>query len=237
MLHKKGTICFPVRPKKTVTLMKNLYNSHIMKNMLIATTVLIACIAFVGCANNTSVIIEPEPLSPAGRNFQAHWQSSIDVLRKANFTIGQADRREGVIYTHELVGKTFGEFWRSDAAGARNAIEGTLHKVYRTVVVEIKPTSADGETFYANVTVRRSLSNKPGVQITSPSETRYLYGSNLKGRTLVDENNSPVALTADNSAELESESDSYKTELGRDKALEASLKARIEKSASKALSN
>jgi len=225
-----------IKTEKPFALTEKVCNYDVMKNMILTNIVLVVCFCLAGCARNTTRIITPEESTPGEKSFQAQWQASLDVLGKYDFNISRTDRREGAIYTHPMIGKTFGEFWRRDAVKFRDSLEGTLHKVYRSATVEIKPTTADADTYFANVIVRLTRSNKPGMQFTSSGEAIYLYagGESTRSRLLVNENNSPVPLASSPSAQS-AESDGYLTDLGRDHALENVIKARITAAANRSM--
>lgn len=66
-----------------------------------------------------------------------------DVLARMYFTIDKADTNSGLIRTRPLPGAQFFEFWRSDNAGADNALAANLHTIRRTVTLDI--SQQDGE--------------------------------------------------------------------------------------------
>ena len=103
-------------------------------------------------------------MTPAERNFDIVWQSSLSVLSEYDFIVDQRDRREGLIATLPMTGQQWFEFWRKDAATPRDLAEGSLQTIYRTVRVFIEPVADSEELFAARVVVISSRSE----QITSP---------------------------------------------------------------------
>ena len=88
-----------------------------------------------------------------------------------------------------MVGKHAGEFWRKDAATARDLAEGTIQTIYRQAKVTIHPTADDGDKFHAVVEVRTYRSNRQEIQVTSTSEAIDLFrlpGDDERRKKLLD---------------------------------------------------
>lgn len=143
----------------------------------LATGCIVAALAagLVGCVYHTEPVVPQPKLTGAGRNFQAVWRATLEVLRRYDFEIDRQDRRAGVITTRPLLGKHFFEFWRRDAADPRDVAESTLQTIYRTVTVTIRPTSAGAATFRPDVEVRLRRSNRQYVGVASTTDAYDMF--------------------------------------------------------------
>jgi hypothetical protein len=196
--------------------------------MKVATVVLMLAAGWlVGCA------VEAAPLRSAAatpdENFNAVWDATTEVLREYRFAIDRADRRAGVITTFPLLGRHWFEFWRADAAGPDDVLEGTLQTVYRRATVTIRRPASGGETapalgdYVAAVEVRVSRSNRPAAQVTSASEAFEMFLRPERMVRGVGGGESTEAATA------------RTVDLGRDEKLEKILRLRINSLAAKKL--
>ncbi|MDY6914563.1 MAG: hypothetical protein SVT52_08930 [Planctomycetota bacterium] len=141
------------------------------------TTWIVALVAATvyGCAGYTEPVGPPPRLTTARRNFQNVWDASLTVLGRYDFTIDRKDVRAGLITTLPQTGKHFFEFWRHDTATRRDLAENSLHTIYRSATVRIRPTSPGAETFTADVTVEVTRSDLPSAQVSSTSEAYSLF--------------------------------------------------------------
>jgi len=132
------------------------------------TPVVMLLVAF-GCgrAQYTRPIAPPPPLTPAEQEFQAVWDSAIDVLAKYRFKIDQFDRRGGTITTLPQGGRHFFELWRRDKVTTVGALENTVQPLYRTAKVRIIKKKSDGQ-FHPIVTIEVSRMLYPPGQIRHP---------------------------------------------------------------------
>lgn len=190
-----------------------------------------ACLAGVmaGCSPNFSQPVLPPPqLTPAQQDFEAHWQASLDVLRKYDFVTEPSygavqNRRDGLIQTLPMVGRHWFEPWRKDAATRFDMWEGTLQTIYRTATVSIVPTAPDAETFTVKVVVDVDRSDRIRPAMTSTTDIHGMFatpGSMATEKRLM--------------ADLEEEDETLAgqkipqtVELGEDKALAAKLEQAI----------
>ena len=188
-----------------------------------AAHLIVACLAgmMIGCANYTTPISTAGQMTAGQRNFESLWQASRQVLRKYDFVADREDRREGSIVSRLMTGAHIGEFWRRDAATARDLAEGTVQTIYRQVKVTVQPVAAESEDFQVAVEVRTFRSNRPQVQITNTSDAMDLFrltGSDSRRRELLEYEPGEAA-------------DSI-VELGRDDNLERKIAAEIQAAAS-----
>ena len=136
-----------------------------------------------------------------------------DVLARMYFTIDKADVDSGLIRTRPLPGAQFFEFWRSDNAGADNALAANLHTIRRTVTLDI---SLQGQELRIGCNVQAQRLSLPERQDTS--STTRIYGmfsqsdSSLQRLKLNPEQKEEMAWI----------------DLGSDKRLEAEILKRIE---------
>ena len=130
-----------------------------------------------GCGHDyTKPISRPsEPPSVAQRNFDRVWDGTMEVLRQYDFSIAVQIRRQGRIETDPLVGKTWFEFWRKDSASWQDTQESSLQKIYRTVKINIEPSSDDPNKFVALVTVEVSRSDRAQAQLNGPNAAWSMF--------------------------------------------------------------
>lgn len=186
----------------------------------ITVLIAIAAAALMGCRFHGSPVGPPQKLTPSERNFEAVWQASRQVLRKYRFDLDRSDRRAGIISTRAMTGKVAGEFWRRDAATARDLAESTVQTIYRQAKVAIEPAGPRKQDFRAVVEVHTYRSNNQEIQISSVSDAYDLFklpGSDGRTRKLLDYGPEyrPRAIT----------------DLGRDAALEERIAADIQAAA------
>ena len=93
-----------------------------------------------------------------------------DVLARMYFTIEKADANIGLIRTRPLPGAQFFEFWRSDNAGADNALAANLHTIRRTVTLDI---SQQGRELRIGCNVQAQRLSLPERQLSSSSARVY----------------------------------------------------------------
>ena len=128
-----------------------------------------------GCVNYSQPVAPEAPQTEAQRNFEAVWNASLGVLRDYRFTVAVQDRREGTITTAPLVGQQWFEFWRKDAVTPQSALESSLHNIYKTATVVIRPEPNEPEKYFASVKVSLARSEKPGLVVTDTSEAYGLF--------------------------------------------------------------
>ena len=173
----------------------------------------------VGCANYSRPVVSPQGMTAAERNRDDLWQASLTVLRKYYFTIDRQDRRAGVITTLPMTGKQWFEFWRRDAVTPADAAESSLHTIYRSVTVTIRPSAPGAGTFEPTVHSKILRSDRSQLQMTSTSEAYGLFslptGEDSKHRALylLDYGYGPKREGV--------------VDLGRDEGLEAKIEAAI----------
>ena len=90
-------------------------------------------------ANRTSPI--PNPGNPVmiEAPHAALFDAAERTLRNRRFTIYRADAELGEIVTDPLTGQQMWEFWRSDAVGAYNQFESSMHTILRTIEIRVYP--------------------------------------------------------------------------------------------------
>lgn len=132
-------------------------------------------ISSLACARHTKPLAAPAELSVPGRNFEAVWQASLDVLKDYYFRIDRQDRRAGVIDTLPMVGQYPLEFWRKDAVTKQAVAENALQTVFvaSTVTIEADPQQPD--TYRPVVRVELHRSNYPAAQITTSAEGYEMF--------------------------------------------------------------
>ncbi|NQU75866.1 MAG: hypothetical protein HQ546_06080 [Planctomycetes bacterium] len=134
----------------------------------------------LGCTGRGGSVISTPPASPAQANFDAAWEASLDVLGDYQFRVDRLDRREMLITTFPMTGKSWFELARKDAATFRDALESSLQTIYRTVEVRFVPAEAD--TYQVKVRVAVSRANRPTIQITNTSEAYKLFSMSPETR-------------------------------------------------------
>ena len=178
--------------------------------------------------NYTQPVVPDEPLSAERQNFEAHWQASLEVLRRYRFETDPArgavrDRRSGQIVSLPMVGKSWFEFWRHDAATNFDVAEGSIQTIYRTASVAIAPTAEGSSTYIADVSVMTSRSDRLARTVQNINDAYGLFvmpGSAVTDSTLLRN------LVPDDPAQRE-EMRKGIVELGEDQALSAKLTAEI----------
>jgi len=150
-----------------------------MDSKLVGALVLFGMAWAVGCQP------KPVPLAEArvtaDEDFNAVWEASMEVLRQYRFTPDRTDPREGLIVTFPLLGKQWFEFWRADASEPDDVIESSLHTIYRTATVSIRPHEPAAASapalgkYSATVEVRVSRSVRPAAQVNSTSEAFEMF--------------------------------------------------------------
>ncbi len=175
-----------------------------------------------GCAAYTTPAAPARELSAAEQNFDAVWRASLMTLRRYRFEVAQTSRRDAVIRTDRMTGQHFVEFWRRDAATARDLMEGSLQTIYRTAEVNVVPQTPAGTTYRPEVKVRVSRSDRRTLQVTNTAEAYDLFSLVGEGRLRVrygEEEDKPAVVT----------------DLGRDEGLESAIAADIEERAAELL--
>jgi len=189
------------------------------------TTILIGLLAASVLTPGCQVFPQRVPAiqSTSDPNFEATWDAAIRTLGRYRFNIDRADRREGVITTFPMVGRHWFEFWRRDAATARDVAEASLHQIYRQATVTIRRTGAAGPAsatapatsdYHATVEVHCYRSDRPKFHVTNTSEAYEMF---------IDPN--PERGTE--RAELGSEVRAWMVALGRDQNLEKTIERKI----------
>ena len=129
--------------------------------MRVLTISVISAVLLTGCPLHTTPVAQmPQPATEAERNFEAYWQSSLDVLREYRFRIDFQDRRRGLIVTHPMVAKQFFEFWRRDAGTSYDLLEGSLQTVYLVASVQLTRAEPDKPDYELAVNVQRVRSDE-----------------------------------------------------------------------------
>lgn len=131
---------------------------------------LVVFLQAVGCGGRSA---EFESTSPEQARFVAVWRASQDVLRDYRFELDIVDARSGVIQTDPMVGRSWFECWRSDAATCHAGAESSLQTIYRKAIVSVTPGESDD--FLVDVRVQVSRSDNPEPQVTSTSEAYGLF--------------------------------------------------------------
>ena len=139
-----------------------------MKSHLYLVLVLLAG----GCAAGNGVATT-EPVSQAQGDYDAVWGACLQVLRDYQFRVDRQDRREGLITTFPMTGKSWFELARKDAATFRDGLESSLQTIYRKAEVHI--TTDDRQTYRTRVRVAVSRSDRPYLQITNAGEAHGLF--------------------------------------------------------------
>ena len=135
-----------------------------------------------------------------------------DVLARMYFTIDKADFDNGLIRTRPLPGAQFFEFWRSDNAGADNALAANLHTIRRTATLDI---SQQGQELRIDCNVQAQRLSLPERQDSSSTRVYGMFSqsdSTLQRLKLNPEQQEEMAWI----------------DLGSDKQLEAKILKRIE---------
>ena len=125
-----------------------------------------------GCAAGSGVATTP-PASRAQGDYEAVWEDCLEVLRDYQFRVDRQDRREGLITTFPMTGKSWFELTRKDAATFRDGLESSLQTIYRKA--EVRITTDDRQTYRASVRVAVSRSDQPYRQITNAGEAHGLF--------------------------------------------------------------
>lgn len=201
---------------------------------LVASIVSLSALAVApGCDQYTKPVGPAVEMTPQQKNYDACWRASLDVLREFYFTIDIRDYRGGQIKTQPLLGRYVCEFWRQDAVTLMDICEGSIQTVYRTAVVQIRPTSKGAETYNATVEVTTTRSDrvKPGGQgVADAYEMFVLPGAMVTDMNLLGEADTPdEAARADRRKGL--------VNLGPDQGLADRLTDRINARTQKFLSN
>lgn len=90
-----------------------------------------------GCARQVTA----PPLALMSDEYDRAFDTAVDVLRDARFTIDRVDRRSGVITTEARVSSTIVEPWRPDNATLGMSVDSTLN--YQRRVVRVQFTDVD----------------------------------------------------------------------------------------------
>ncbi len=121
--------------------------------------------------------VSPSP----DESFNAVWDAAIEVLRQYRFEVDRADRRAGVITTLPMLGQSWFEFWRQDAATPADLLESSLQTIYRQATVNIRRVWPETTTapvvgeYVAAVEVRVRRSDRLEPQATSASEAYRIF--------------------------------------------------------------
>lgn len=111
---------------------------HVGLVLVIAGVVLLQC---GGCGVRGSV----PALMVTGRTYEEAFDTAVEVLRDARFTIDRVDRRHGVITTEARVSSTIVEPWRPDNATVGMSVDSTLNYQRRSIRVEFAPAEEGAE--------------------------------------------------------------------------------------------
>jgi hypothetical protein len=137
----------------------------------------------MGCQNGPPPVATSRPAT-AELSFEedAVWQACLDVLWEYDFRVDRQDRRDGVITTYPLTGKSWFEFARKDAATTGDALESTVQTICRTVEIHIAKDEA-GKCLLS-VTARTSRSDRPELQVTNSSQAHEMFLMTQRRRSL-----------------------------------------------------
>jgi hypothetical protein len=155
-----------------------------MDNIIMAmrTTVLITVLSiglgsWSGCQQPTQPMVPTGvDLSPA--DFEALWQTSLEVLQRYNFRPDRQDRRAGVITSHPATSGQWFEFWRPEVVGPFNSAEASIHTVRRQVTVRVSPQPAD-DGCHVSVQVDVYRYSATERQVTTASGALQIFGEKL----------------------------------------------------------
>ena len=123
-----------------------------------------------GCGNYTEPRGTVWPGEQAKDNFEAVWQSSLEVLGKYNFRSDRRDRRAGIITTHSMLARHWFEFWRGDAISVYDLAEGTLQTVMRRATVRIEQLDDFKGAYQPIVIVEVTRPDRGGLEIVAAGE-------------------------------------------------------------------
>lgn len=147
-----------------------------MRTFNVAMTGLLATCLLGGCTLTGGRAVPIE--STRDENFNALWDSAVEVLTKYRLKIDRADRRAGVITTYPLVGRHWFEFWRKDVRTSGDVLEGTLHNDSRQVTVTITRAplvTAGSREYNITVIVKTLRSNREPEEVTSSSQAYDIF--------------------------------------------------------------
>lgn len=124
--------------------------------------------------------ISPAAPVSADPNFNALWDSSLQVLRDYHFSVDRTSPREGVITTFPLLSRQWFEFWRHDAVGLGDMIEDSVQTIYRQAKVSIHPVETATQApavgrYYLTVEVNIIRSDLADAQVHSTAEAHSLF--------------------------------------------------------------
>jgi hypothetical protein len=126
-----------------------------------------------GCQAAPQPMATTRPVSAEQADYDAVWQASLDVLREYDFRVDRQDRRDGIITTYPMTGKSWFEFARQDAATARDAWESSLQTIYRAVEIRVDRDSSGKCRPTVRVLVSRC--DRPDLQITNASQAFEMF--------------------------------------------------------------
>lgn len=158
----------------------NANESTMTTRAILITTLAAAWLTGCGPGPAPTTAPAPEPQAAADEDFNAVWDAAVQTLRQHHFELDRTDRRAGVIATFPMVGQSWFEFWRADAATARDLLESSLHTIYRQATVTIRRGGAESASAPAGecraaVEVQVWRSNRPAGQVTSASEAYEMF--------------------------------------------------------------
>lgn len=178
-----------------------------------------ASIAAYGCQ------AAPRPQGPTTvvwhvSDVEAFLDDSLSVLRECDLPPARVERASGHIVTQPTVSAQWFEWWRSDARGAYQLLESSLHTIRRTVDVRIEPAVAAGEAgaagqptaYRVSIRVDKERLSAPQRQITTASGALSIYNERIP---------------TDDGLRLAKSAAEHWMSLGRDVLLEEHLLARL----------
>jgi len=165
------------------------------------------------------LVLAPPADYPAEAAQEFVFDCVIATFKNSLFEVDQVDRAAGRISTAPLTGMGLFEFWRRDAIGVQNYVDGSLNKVRRSAVAEVRRLN-DG-TYTVEMWAGTERYSNPKKASPSPGElfgvSRFLQNSPLERRR------NPSAVTGTAEAEGGNWED-----VGRDREFERALLARLE---------
>lgn len=140
----------------------------------------LALAASTGCVDPPSHYgpVQADVLIEENYDFDALWDITLRVLRRANLTPDRQDRREGVITTKPITTQQWFEFWRHDAMGPYQWVESSMHAIQRLALVKISRLPGPGQ-YRVSVRVDVFRYSAPERQITTPSSALLMYSEKL----------------------------------------------------------
>src|SRR5262245_59607459 len=120
--------------------------------------------ALVGCMSSGIVMENPTPLPEPQGGYEQVWNTTVRVVDKY-FDIASENRYGGIIESIPETGATLLEFWRHDAVGCYERLEGTFQTIRKRCFVNVQPSPTGG--YLVGVEVYKELENLPAPVYTN----------------------------------------------------------------------